>query len=77
MSDDPRQSPVSGTSAADVLGPKTVLEIQENGRESALSGERIDACPWRSPENDIDRAKRDMWVRGYAAGRTDVRARRS
>jgi ribosome modulation factor len=77
MTSSPRQSPETGSTAADILGPKTVLEIQEKGRQSALSGERIESCPWPSPENENDRAKRDMWIRGYAAGRTDLRARRS
>ncbi|WP_394329944.1 Rmf/CrpP family protein [Amycolatopsis keratiniphila] len=77
MSTDPRQSPKHDNTAADILGPKTVLEIQENGKRAALSGERIENCPWHNPKNETDRAKRDMWIRGFAAGRTDLRTRRS
>jgi ribosome modulation factor len=74
-----RQSPVAGwlgNSAADLLGPGLVLATQDQGYTAALNGEHVDTCPWRSAETDRDRALRQMWIRGYSAGRTELRTAR-
>jgi ribosome modulation factor len=75
----PRQSPMAGwlgSSAADLLGPALVLATQDQGYEAALNGDHVDTCPWRSAETDRERALRQMWIRGYSAGRTDLRTAR-
>jgi ribosome modulation factor len=75
----PRQSPMAGwlgSAAADLLGPGLVLATQDRGYAAALNGDHVDACPWRSAETDRDVALRQMWIRGYSAGRTDLRAAR-
>lgn len=75
----PRQSPTAewlGNSAADLLGPGLVLATQDQGYSAALNGDHLDACPWRFAETDRDRALRQMWIRGYSAGRTDLRIAR-
>lgn len=69
----PRQSP----SAADLLGPQLTLATQEQGYTAALAGEPVRTCPWMTATTDRDRALQAMWIRGYAAGRTDLRAARS
>jgi ribosome modulation factor len=74
-----RQSPMAGwlgSSAADLLGPTLVLATQDQGYTAALNGDHVDTCPWRSAETDRDRALRQMWIRGYSAGRTDLRISR-
>lgn len=71
----PRQSPMAGwlgNSAADLLGPGLVLATQDQGYTAALNGEHVGTCPWRFAETDRDRALRQMWIRGYSAGRTDL-----
>lgn len=60
-------------SSADVLGPKEVLDAQELGRAAAVSGERAGTCPWKTPGSDKEHALRQMWIRGYAQGRTELR----
>lgn len=92
MSERPRRSPLQpsrdraeletpvpseGASAADLLGPKEVLETQQEGRAAAAAGRPVTACPWRDASGELDRARRDMWVRGYAAGRTELRSARA
>lgn len=75
----PRQSPMAGwfgSSAADLLGPGLVLATQDQGYTAALNGDHLDTCPWRSAKTDRECALRQMWIRGYAAGRTDLRAAR-
>src|SRR5437879_5209773 len=75
----PRQSLMAewlGNSAADLLGPGLVLSTQDQGYSAALNGDHLDACPWRFAETDRDRALRQMWIRGYCAGRTDLRIAR-
>jgi ribosome modulation factor len=75
----PRQSPMVGclgSSAADLLGPQLVLATQDQGYTAALNGDHLDTCPWRSAETDRERALRQMWIRGYSAGRTDLRSAR-
>ena len=74
-----RQSPVAGwlgSSAAELLGPQLVLATQDQGYAAALNGDPLDACPWRATQNDQERALRQMWIRGYSAGRTDLRIAR-
>lgn len=63
--------------AADLLGPKTILETQEAGRAAALAGDPATACPWPAPADARETALRAMWVRGFAAGRTEIRQRQS
>lgn len=75
--DEPRQSLTGpGETAADVLGPAAALDAQRRGRQAALAGQPVTACPWRNATAGRDRAARDMWLRGYAAGRTDLRVSR-
>ena len=59
---------------ADVLGPKAVLDAQRQGHKAAVSGAGVEACPWARAVTPADRAAREAWVRGYAAGRTDLRS---
>ena len=73
----PRQSLLAGSTAADLLGPRLVLAIQDEGYMAALAGEHADSCPWKKATDDREVAKRQMWIRGYAAGRTDLRTARS
>ena len=72
MTENGRQS-LSGARVTELLGPKAVLEIQQQGHAAAVSGEHVTTCPWKAPADDTDQARRDMWVRGYAAGRTTLR----
>lgn len=67
--DTPRQSP----SAADLLGPLEVLAIQEQGRAAGFAAESPLTCPWAKATESADIARRDMWIRGHAAGKTDLR----
>lgn len=67
-----RQSP----SPADLLGPRATLAAQEKGYAAALAGQDALSCPWKSPATEREAAMRDMWIRGHAAGRTDLRAAR-
>lgn len=78
MNDDltPRQSP-DGTSAADLLGPRDTLATQEQGYAAALAGDHVDQCPWKAAATERERALLAMWIRGYAAGRTDLRLART
>lgn len=70
-----RRSPDPGRIAR-LLGPKTILDTQRAGWQSAVRGEHVRACPYRGPD---ERAAglRAMWLRGYAAGRTDLRTART
>jgi hypothetical protein len=73
----PRRSPTGpGETAADVLGPAAALDAQRRGRAAALAGQAVTTCPWRDATGGRDRAARDMWLRGYSAGRTDLRESR-
>lgn len=75
----PCQSPMAawlGSSAADLLGPGLVLATQDQGYTAGLNGDHVDTCPWRSADTDRERALRQMWIRGYSAGRTDLRSAR-
>jgi hypothetical protein len=69
----PRQSPTA-PSAADLLGPQEVLTIQDLGHTVGFAGESPLTCPWKAASEPADHARRDMWNRGYAAGRTDLRS---
>jgi hypothetical protein len=68
----PRQSPTT-PSAADLLGPQEVLAIQDLGHTAGFAGESPLTCPWKAASEPGDVARRDMWNRGYAAGKTDLR----
>jgi ribosome modulation factor len=68
----PRQSPMA-PSAADLLGTQEVLTIQDLGHTAGFAGESPLTCPWKTASEPGDVARRDMWNRGYAAGRTDLR----
>jgi hypothetical protein len=72
----PRQSPISA-SAADLLGPQEVLAIQDLGRTAGFAGESPLTCPWARATEPGDIARRDMWIRGHSAGRTDLRIARA
>lgn len=61
-------------SDAGILGPKAILDAQRRGYDAAVSGAAVDACPWARAATTVDRAAREAWVRGYAAGRTTVRS---
>ena len=74
---DERQSLPTDRTAADLLGPQLVLATQGEGYLAAVEGQRPDTCPWRSATDDPEMALRQMWVRGYAAGRTDLRTGRA
>lgn len=58
---------------SDILGPQEVLDAQNSGRLAALAGNGAHTCPWKAPANDRERARRAMWIRGYAQGRTELR----
>lgn len=66
----PRQSPPA---AADLLGPRLTLATQDQGYAAALAGDHISTCPWKTATTDRERALQAMWIRGHAAGRTDLR----
>ena len=59
-------------SGADRLGPQLVLAAQDQGHTAALNGDHVDTCPWLTATTELDLALRQMWVRGYSAGRTDL-----
>ena len=63
-------------SAADVLGPRLVLAAQDQGYTAAWNGEHVNACPWLTATTERGLTLRQMWIRGYAAGRTDLRIAR-
>ena len=55
----PRQSPVA-PSAADLLGPQEVLEIQELGHTAGYTGESPLTCPWKGATEEADIARRHL-----------------
>ena len=74
----PRQSLPANqrASAADRLGPHLVLATQDEGYAAAWNGDHLNTCPWLTPTDDRELALRQMWIRGYSAGRTDLRIAR-
>jgi ribosome modulation factor len=70
-----RQSPTSA-SAADLLGPQEVLAVQDLGHTAGFAGESPLTCPWAKATEPADVARRNMWIRGFAAGTTDLRTAR-
>jgi ribosome modulation factor len=72
----PRQS-LTSASAADLLGPQEVLAIQDQGHIAGFAGESPLTCPWARATEPDDVARRDMWIRGHSAGRTDLRIART
>jgi ribosome modulation factor len=76
--DEVRQSlPASRlASAADRLGPRLVLAAQDQGYTAAWNGDHVNTCPWLTATTERDLALRQMWIRGYSAGRTDLRIAR-
>lgn len=58
--------------AAAVLTPREIMNTQENGRRAAVTGSHPSTCPW-GQDTAEDKARRTMWIRGYAAGRTELR----
>lgn len=56
------------------LSTKDVLAEQDAGYRAGWAGERSLACPHRGPGSDPRR--RDAWLRGFAAARTDLRKMR-
>ncbi|HEX4814550.1 MAG TPA: Rmf/CrpP family protein [Nonomuraea sp.] len=61
----------------ETLGPKAVLEAQRQGQTAALAGEPVTSCPWARATTPADQAAREAWVRGYVAGRTELRGHAS
>jgi ribosome modulation factor len=74
QSDEARQSLPANqrASAADRLGPGLVLATQDQGYAAAWNGDHVDTCPWLTATTERDLALRQMWIRGYSAGRTDL-----
>jgi hypothetical protein len=61
-----------------LLGPGAVLAAQEAGQRAAWEGNPVTACPWPAGSDDPRvPVLRQMWARGYAAGRTDLRTARA
>ncbi len=56
-----------------LLGPNDVLAAQDEGRQAALNGAHPRSCPYADAEYPADVARRKMWNRGYASGRTELR----
>lgn len=76
MTENQRQSPTAESAAADILGPKSVLDIQNQGKAAVFRGDHVNSCPWAEPKDEKERASRDMWIRGYSMGRTELRQAR-
>jgi hypothetical protein len=76
MTDTQRQSPQNQANPADLLGPKEILEVQEQGRQAFHAGQPVTVCPWAAAQNPANMFRRQMWVRGYAQGRTELRQTR-
>ena len=78
MPDEARQSlpTTQRASAADLLGPRLVLAVQDQGYTAAWNGDHVNTCPWLTATTERDLALRQMWIRGYSAGRTDLRIAR-
>lgn len=53
--------------APDVAGMKELLDAQHSGRYAARTGQHVATCP--HPGGEL----RDAWVRGFAAGLSDLR----
>lgn len=49
-----------------------IIDAQRQGRDAALAGLDGKACPWRV-DTPHDKALMRQWMRGWAAGRTDLR----
>lgn len=71
---DDQPTPSQSPSVADLLGPRDTLTTQDQGYAAAMAGDDVLTCPWKTPTTDRETALRDMWIRGYSAGRTDLRA---
>lgn len=76
MTDVLRQSLQDRANPADLLSPKEILETQEQGRQAFHTGRSVNACPWAAAQTPADMARRQMWVNGYAQGRTEARQAR-
>jgi ribosome modulation factor len=63
-------------SATDLLGPRLVLATQDQGYTAAWNGDHVNTCPWLTATTAREMALRQMWIRGYSAGRTDLRIAR-
>jgi ribosome modulation factor len=50
-----------------------ISDVQQAGEQAALSGQHPSACPYRNTTMPADLARRQVWVAGYAAGRTELR----
>jgi ribosome modulation factor len=74
---DDQSTPSQSPSAADLLGPRDTLATQDQGYAAAMAGDDVLTCPWKAAATDRETALRDMWIRGYSAGRTDLRAART
>lgn len=59
----------------DLLTTKAILDTQDAGRQAAYAGQSATTCP-HGDEDERSRALRAMWIRGYAAGRTQMREQR-
>lgn len=56
-----------------LLNTAQILDIQQAGTAAARAGKHVTMCPYRSPQTPIDKARRQMWIAGYSAGRTELR----
>ena len=79
----PRQSPEQSArrspdpaTITTLLGPKSILATQRQGWRATVAGEHVRTCPYTGPD-ERTQALRLMWVRGYAAGLTDLRSARA
>lgn len=56
-----------------LLAVNEILSLQREGTDAALRGDGPETCPYRHADTPLDRARRNMWIRGYSAGRTQRR----
>ncbi|SFE70110.1 hypothetical protein SAMN04487819_1322 [Actinopolyspora alba] len=61
---------------AGLLAQSEIFELQEAGEAAALRGDPPGSCPYKVARSLEDQARRSMWNRGYAAGRTQRRSQR-
>lgn len=59
---------------ARLLAQAEIQQLQQDGENAALRGDRPDTCPHKHAREPADQARRSMWNAGYAAGRTKRRA---
>lgn len=67
-------SPEGGAKQHGSLATVDVLAEQREGYAAGWAGKRSTVCPHRGPDSDL--LRREAWLRGYAAARTDLRKNR-